>query len=510
MSSVQVGAAPAVDVSSPRPAALADKARQAVAWTAGITIFQDVLQFGVTLTLTRLLPPDAYGKFTFVTTVIGFFTVFSFREILNYTLQVRSDDETHYQDHFTAGAVIQGTLFVLVNLMAFGIRYVPAYAPAAPLLHIMSLLLPLDLVSEFRVKMLERSLEWRRLRTLHAAGLTIGAALAVTMALSGFGAYSLLVPSLTMSLPFAYDLFITEKWRPTWEWRADRYAPARRFGLLRIGSGGVVSLSSFSEGLILTRAIGFGPLGVYNRALGLAALCCQRMASLLLNALYPVLTRVPIGSEQYRRASALIIRCLAWTVIPLAVGIGLTAEPVVRLLYGTQWLESVRLVPGALALGAILALVHTAYTLLLAHQRQRRCLTADVARLLGTLVVLVVALPWGIEAYLASLIALQSGILMLTLVWLHDDGAITTAGVTSALLPSAVASLAALVAVLGMSRVTGLAIGPPWTGFAAGGAFMAIYVVLLRVFCARSLYELACQLPRRNQLLTLLRFPQPA
>ncbi len=510
MTSAHAGAASPADLESARSSVLADKARQAVAWTAGITIFQDLLQLGVTLTLTRLLPPEAYGKFTFVTTVIGFFTVLSFREILNYTLQVRSDAETHYQDHFTAGAVIQGVLFLLVNVMAFGLRFVPAYAPAAPLLHVMSLLLPLDLVSEFRVKMLERSLEWRRLRTLHAIGLALGAALAITMALTGWGAYALLVPSLTMSLPFAYDLFVVEGWRPTWAWSAARYGPARRFGLLRIGSGSIVSLSTFSEGLVLTRAIGFADLGVYNRALGLAALVCQRMASLLLNALYPVLTRLPVRSAQYRKASALIMRCLAWTVVPLAVGIGLTAEPVVRLLYGTQWLASVRLVPGALALGGLLALVSASYTLLLAHQEQRLCLAADVARLVGTLPALAVAVRWGVEAYLASLILLQIAILATMLLWLQRDETIARGGVSASLIPSALASAGALAIVVMLGRASGVAIGPIWTGFAAGGAFMATYLVLLRTFFARLLFDLVCQLPQRNLLLALLRFPQPA
>ena len=142
---------------------LADKARRSVLWTTGFTVFQDILQFGLTLTLTRLLPPEAYGKFSFVTTLIGFFTVISFREFLNHTLQVRNNEDTHYQDHFTAGAVIQTTLFIGVNLVAIGLQFTPTYAATAPLLHLMSPLLLLDLVSEFRTKMLERQFEWQRL-----------------------------------------------------------------------------------------------------------------------------------------------------------------------------------------------------------------------------------------------------------------------------------------------------------------------------------------------------------
>ncbi|MDR1989808.1 MAG: oligosaccharide flippase family protein [Acidobacteriaceae bacterium] len=496
---------------TPEPArsgpALADKARQAVAWTAGITIFQDLLQLAITLNLTRLLPPDAYGKFSFVNTTIGFFTVFSFREIVNYTLLVRSDEETNYQDQFTAGVFIQGALFLLVNLMAFGIRSLPAYAPAAYALHIMSLLLPLDLISEFRVKMIERQMDWKRLRTLHAVGLTLGAVLALSMAFAGGGVYSLLVPSLMMPIPFAYDLFVREGWRPTWELRRERYLPAFRFGITRIGSGGAVTISSFIESAVLTRAIGFVQLGIYNRALGLSVLVCQRVAALFVNALYPVLARVTIQSDQYRRVSALILRCMAWAVIPLAVGIGLTAEPVIRLLYGTQWLDAVHLVPPALAIGALISLVHVTYVLLLAHQRQQYCLAADLVRLSGTVLALVFALGHGLETYMLALIAMHTVILLATLSWLYRDRAMRWTGVQAAFTPALVGAAAAFASVAMLQWLTGMTIGPIWTGFAAGALFMTVYLTSLRVVFPASLRELVCQLPRSATLLSLLRLP---
>jgi O-antigen/teichoic acid export membrane protein len=500
-----------IAVEPPPPAAsLADKARQAVAWTAGITIFQDVLQFAITINLTRLLPPDAYGKFSFVNTTIGFFTVFSFREIVSYTLQVRADRDTHYQDQFTAGAFIQGALFILINLMALGIRFLPAYEPAANLLHVMSLMLPLDLISELRVKMLERQMDWKRLRTLHAVGLSLGAALALTMALTGCGAYSLLVPSLLMPLPFAYDLFVREGWRPTWEFERERYAPAFKFGVTRISSGGVVTISSFIESAVLTRVIGFVQLGIYNRAFGLSSLVCQRIAALFVNALYPVLTRVPVQSDQYRRVSAVILRCMAWAIVPLGVGIALTAEPVVRLLYGTQWLPAVRLVPEALAVGGLISLVHVSYTLLLAHQQQRLCFAADVARLGGTALALLLALPYGVEAYLQALIAVQVIILATTIVWLYRDDALRGHAVRAAFAPAGVAALLGLMAVIGAQRVSGIAIGPIWTGFAAGALFMSVYFVTLRAAFPGALGELARQFPRGERIVSILRLsPSP-
>ena len=78
---------------------------------------------GLTITLVRLLPAEAYGQFGFLTTLLGFFTLYSFREFLGHTLQVRDGEAVHYQDHFTAGAVMQVLFFALVNVVAIGFRF---------------------------------------------------------------------------------------------------------------------------------------------------------------------------------------------------------------------------------------------------------------------------------------------------------------------------------------------------------------------------------------------------
>jgi hypothetical protein len=65
------------------------RAKLAIAWATGLQFFRDVIQFGLMLVLVRLLPADAYGQFGFLTTLLTFFTWYSFREFLNYTLQVR-------------------------------------------------------------------------------------------------------------------------------------------------------------------------------------------------------------------------------------------------------------------------------------------------------------------------------------------------------------------------------------------------------------------------------------
>ena len=188
---------PALPPGPPRDAA--GRARLAVAWATGFQLFRDVVQFGLTSTLVRLLPAEVYGQFGFVTTLLSFFTLYSFREFLGHTLQVRDGESVHYQDHFTAGLAVQLLVFTVVNGVAIGCRFVPAYAPVSPVLHVMAVLFLLDLPSEFRVKMLERELDWRRLRSLQAVGFVGGGMVSIGLAFAGAGVFALLLPTLLVS-----------------------------------------------------------------------------------------------------------------------------------------------------------------------------------------------------------------------------------------------------------------------------------------------------------------------
>src|SRR6478609_6827575 len=106
------------------------KAQSAVIWNTGFNLFRDVLQFVVMLVLVRLLDASAYGQFSLVTSIVGVLSIFAFNNFIAYTLQVQSEEETHYQEHFTAGAVLQVGMFVVSNLIALVLRWMPAYAAA--------------------------------------------------------------------------------------------------------------------------------------------------------------------------------------------------------------------------------------------------------------------------------------------------------------------------------------------------------------------------------------------
>ena len=487
-----------------------DKARSAVIWNIGFNLFRDLMQFGTMLVLVRLLKPDSYGEFAIVGSIMAFLSIFSQNNFIAHILQVKNEEEARYQEHFTAGGVFQVGIFTLANVLTLTLHWMPTYAHIAPLLHVMSISFILEWPYELRRKMLERQFEWRKLRLLQAIGLIFGAILSLIMAWMGAGTYSLLVPGLFTTLPFIYDLFIVERWRPTWAWSRVHYQPAWRFGLARTLGGLAVRSRQLMESSILTAVVGFAMLGMFTRSIGLAQMFCQKFAEQLLSAIYPILTRIDGQNSDPTRIGGLVLQIIAWVAIPTAIVFSSLAMPVVNTVYGPQWGKVIDLLPWAMAWGSMAALSHATYMLLLAKQQTRRCTHIDLGMLGATGAALIGVLPHGLTAYLAVVAGLQLMAAFVMMSWLVRLGTLSWRGILAAFIPPIAASLVAWAGAnfifyfLLESSLHSVTTASYW-----GALFFIIYLFVIRFVFIRQMANLISYLPAREVIAKVLAIRLP-
>jgi O-antigen/teichoic acid export membrane protein len=486
---------------------LREAARSGLFWFTGVSVFQDVLQFGVMLVLVRLLEPKAYGQSALITSIVGFLMLFSYRYFIEQTLQARPQEHVDYQTHFAASGAVQVGTFLLANLVAAGMRYFDTYKETAPLLHVMSVVFLLDWPSELRVKMLERQLNWRRLRILQAAGMMLNAAAALLMAAGGAGVYALLLPGLLAMTPFVWDLFVTAKWRPTWAWKRDALPPVIRYGVVRILTLSLVGVRQLAESAILARSIGLSTLGVYSRAFGLANIACGHVPFFLTASIYPVLTRLPAGSERFKKAAAMTFRAVAWFAVPAMVWFAFESAPIVQLLYGSKWLAVVPLLPLALAHAALGALIRAANILLLGSYQQSGILLADTAGFVGAGLSLILLLPHGILYYLGGAVVAQALSLSVMLHCLHSAGVVSLREWGDSIWPAFVGTAVALT----LSYLVKAVPGPAAEGiprfFLMSVFFSFSYIAAVRCIAPAAAAELVDLAPGTQRLRRILWYP---
>ena len=458
------------------------------------------------LVLVRLLEPEQYGQFALVTAIIGFISVFAHQNFIAHTLQVRSDEEVNYQDHFTAGGSIQIAMFVITNFAAVGLSFFGRYASVTLLVHVMSIGFLLEWPCELRLKMLERSLNWGRLRLLHAIGLIISSALAIAMGFLGAGVYALLVPGLLVTLPFIFDLFFIQSWRPTWTWSRERYIPALKFGFMRMTSGLVGRSRRLIESGVVVYVLGFTSAGLFERAVSLGLMFSGRAATQIMYTLYPVMTKLEPGTDDYRRAGSAILRGVTWFTVPVTVVLAVVAVPLVNVVYGGNWDDVIPLVSVAVVLGAVAAVFYIMYMLLLGHNEARRCVSADCLDLAGTLAALALLLREGLIMYLVGLLVVRVLVLCYVTFWLLSCGGIDRKELSHALFPAIISSGVAFTVCWGVVGMTDGMVQTPIAAVVYGLSFLLVYVVSLRILFRHVLAEFVNYLPGNRTIGRVLFF----
>ena len=395
--------------------------RHGVAWSTFSEVAQFALNFAAMLLLVRIIPPAEYGKATAATSVLVLLTSFSASGLLGHVIQLHEGEEPDWTLHWHAALVVQGTLFVVANLVAGIYWLLPSYRPAAPLLHIGSLGCLLNLPHLFAYHLLQRELDFRRSRVGIVLSSLASTVTTVALGLAGGGAYAIVIGAQVAGLlPLTVYLFAIRRWRPVgpwirWpEWR--RHGDSVRFGGQQMLLGMLWGARGTLEAVIFPAAIGFGAMGLLGRATGLHGQTVGRASMILRDAVYPLLPRSAGDPNTFARHTTLFVQATLLAVLPGAVALGLLGPALSRVLYGNKWIAADPLIwPVALS-GLGLGLFSVGLLVVQAASRLRATLLLAIAEAtLAAPIVFVTLLGVSLERYawMAAFAELAAGALAL-------------------------------------------------------------------------------------------------
>jgi PST family polysaccharide transporter len=129
-----------------------------------------------------------------------------------------------------------------------------------------------------------------------------------------------------------------------------------RTGGSYFGSAALFFLESNVDTATVARAFGVTQLGFYQTAFALPEELRSRMALAVQRVLFPAYALVQSDHSAFQSGVLRSIRLLATMIVPMGVGMAVLAEPIVRVLYGDQWLAVVPLLQIVAIVGIVRAL----------------------------------------------------------------------------------------------------------------------------------------------------------
>ena len=307
-----------------------------VAWTAAVKWLTQVVTWGMTVIVARVLAPSDYGLVGMAAIYINLFTLFS--EFGIGTAVVTLQDLTEYQ-------VSQlNTLSLLLGLLGFLISAAAAiplgkffHAPNLPL--VVTILSVGFIVSGIRTvpySLLQKELRFKLLAFIEGLQSVVQALLTLTLALLGFGYWALVLGILSFSVTPTCLVMI---------WRRQGFA-LPRFSSIRKAIHysrhvviGRLCWASYNDSdfIIAGRVLGEAPLGAYTLAWSLAHTPLEKLTTLVNRVTPSVFAKIQSDSQALRRYLRNITGGIAIIIFPATIGMALVAPEFVPLVLGSKW-----------------------------------------------------------------------------------------------------------------------------------------------------------------------------
>lgn len=295
------------------------------------------LKFVTVPILARLLSPEEFGGVAVALTVVQFLAMIGGAGLTS-ALVIQREEEMD-----TVHSVFWANLAIAI-LMALGLFiYADFFAAllgapqAAYLLEIMALLIPVQLGGDVAYALLARRMNFSKDAFWSMVSESLGAVVAVVMALFGWGVWALIAQLFVSALVRLGGLYAATRYLPRLVFQPRRIVTLGRFSLGMMGSEIANFITFQSPMVIISRYLGLADAGAYSAANRFASIPNQVVLSAVMGVLFPAFSGMM--DDKQRRSHALMFSTQVTTVLlaPMMFGLWALAEPAMRVLFGQQW-----------------------------------------------------------------------------------------------------------------------------------------------------------------------------
>ena len=308
-----------------------------VAWNTLGRISNQVLQFGLSVILMRLLQPADYGLLAMAWVVIGFAGIFNEFGFGSAIVQRQDIDAQHLSSVFWINIAI-GVGFTLLFFMTAG--WMADFFHTAGLKPVMQWLSFSFLIGGLGIvpgALLQKQMRFDLINQISVATTFLSGCIGVYMAYRGYGVMSLVAQSLSNSLIGLPLMFIASRWKPrlVLSWKHVRQLFS--FSAYLTGFNVINYWARRSDDLLIGKFMGSTSLGIYSRAYALMLLPITQVISMVSGVMFPALSSIQHDKQRIKSIYIRVIQVIAFFSFPMMLGLVATADHFMLGIFGSKW-----------------------------------------------------------------------------------------------------------------------------------------------------------------------------
>lgn len=312
-----------------------------VVWAAIDKFGIVLLQFVINLVLARLLTPNDFGCIGMVMIFIAVSQILIDGGFGSALIQKQNASSVDYSTIFYWNFLFSLCLYTVIFVASGNIAmflHTPALENILKVLGIVVVINSFGLVQRTKLR---KQLEFRKIAIIDITSYTIAAITSIMMAHHGFGSWSLVgmyVINATMSSILFWSL---SNWRPYATFSMNSLKTLFSYGGFILIAGVLQEVCAHIQGVIIGRNFSATETGLYTQAKKMEEVACITLPSVMIQVLFPVYSQMQDDTALLKDELRKHTKLLSFVVFPLLTLLIILAKPIILLLFGEKWIESI-------------------------------------------------------------------------------------------------------------------------------------------------------------------------
>jgi len=380
-------------------------------WSTAESFSSQGIRFIISIFIARVLSPSDYGIIGMVMIFIEISGVFVGGGFSAALIQKQNRTDTDFSTVFYYNIAISLFFYFLLFITAPFIASFYGIEILTPLIRVIGLNVIIGAFGAIQNTILNIKIDFKTQTKITFISLIISGAVGITMALKGYGVWTLAVQSLIQTFISTGLVWIFIHWKPIRVFSGNSFRELFGFGSKLMLSGLIDATYNNIYQVIIGKLFTSADLGFFTRAKMLAQQPSWSLTAVIQRVTFPILSEMQndlllLGSN-YRK----LLKMSAYVIFPLMMLLCALGKPLIEILLTDKWLPALPLLQ-ILCFGYMFYPIHAInLNLLKVKGRTDLFLKLEIIKKTVTTFILVVTAPLGvlvmcIGIVVSSLIAL--------------------------------------------------------------------------------------------------------
>jgi len=386
---------------------LESRAIRGVFWSGMERLGPQAVQFAVSIVLARLLLPREFG-------LIGMLTVFL---VLGHALmnsgfgsaliQKQDATEAHYSSVFFLNLIVSLAVAGTLCLIAPWIARFYGEPMLTSLTRVLSLNLVFSAFGLIQATVMTKTLDFAtQTKAMLLASIGSGV-IGIGTALLGFGVWSLVTQSVSLTLFNAVLLWVFNTWRPQAVFSLAALRELFGFGSRMLAWGILDTIFSNLYSVVIGKLFSPADLGYYTRGYTVQQLPSETVGRIVGRVTFPLFAEIQNDATRVKNGFRKALRAIGLISFPLMIGLMACARPLVLTLFTDKWSPAVPYLRLLCLVGLLYPLIMINQNVMLAKGHSDLFFRLEIIRKVLIAVFIALTWRWGIEAIIWGQIALS-------------------------------------------------------------------------------------------------------